>query len=122
MSMMEQRAIQATVLSTLSTNIHVPIWLGLTVNLGTVALLTFGDGGSYLAITVLVLCVNLISIIALMGSIDDWGAWIKDQDEETKATHAGKVNNSVPLGLYKIIAVSVFASLAISQLYMMHWA
>ena len=73
-------------------------------------------------VSLLVLCVNLISIIALMGSIDDWGAWIKDQDEETKATHAGKVNNSVPVGLYKIIAVSVFASLAISQLYMMHWA
>ena len=122
MSIMEQRAIQATVLSTLSTNIHVPIWLGLTVNLGNVVLLTFGGGGSYLAITVLVLCVNLIGIIALMGSIDDWGAWIKDQDEETKATPAGKVNNSVPLGLYKIIAVSVFASLSISQLYMMHWA
>jgi|TARA_B110000908_G_C10098291_1_gene377338 uncharacterized membrane protein YkvI len=122
MSGLEQRAIHASFISTLANNINVPIWVGFLVNLGTISLLTFSDGTTNLAITVLVISVNVIAIIGLLGAIDDFEAWVKDQDAEASQTNGGQLNTKAPFGFYKLLTVSVFAALAISQLYMMHWA
>jgi|GEM_PF-1750376 len=122
MSMIEQRAIRASMLSPLVANINIPMCLGFLVNLGTISLITFGGGDSQFAITVLVICINAMTIISLGSGIDGLIAWAKDQDEDTSQTHAGQRHATMPFGSYKIITLIIFGSLAISQLYMMHWA
>jgi len=122
MSMMEQRAIRASLLPTLVANINIPMCLGFLVNLGTISLITFGGGDGQFAITVLVICINAMSIISLGSGIDGLSAWAKDQDEETSQTHSGQRHATMPFGSYKIITLVIFVSLAISQLYIMHWA
>jgi len=48
--------------------------------------------------------------------------WVNDQDEETAQTNIGQLNAKMPFGVYRVLIVIVFGTLAISQLYMMHWA
>jgi len=122
MSMLEQRAIRARMMSPLIANINIPMCLGFLVNLGTISLITLGGGGSQLALTVLVICINAMSIIALKSGIDGLSAFAKDQDEDISQTHGGQRLKEMPFGLYKVITTAIFGSLAISQLYMMHWA
>jgi len=122
MSIMEQRAIRARMMSPLIANINIPMCLGFLVNLGTISLITFGGGGSQPALTVLVICINAMTIISLRSGIDGLAAFAKDQDEEISQTHGGQRLKGMPFGLYKIITVTIFGSLAISQLYVMCWA
>jgi O-glycosyl hydrolase len=120
MSSIEQRAIHASAKSTISANINTPICLGFLVNLGTISLLAFGGSASHLVITVLVISINVLAIIGIMGGIDDYSAWVKDQDAEQAQTNVGQQNAKTPFGFYRIVIVAIFGSLAISQLYMMH--
>jgi O-glycosyl hydrolase len=55
-----------------------------------------------------------------MGGIDDYSAWVKDQDAEQAQTNVGQQNAKTPFGFYRVVIVAIFGSLAISQLYMMH--
>jgi len=122
MSMMEQRAIRARMMSPLIANVNIPMCLGFLVNLGTISLITLGGGGSQIAITVLVICINAMTIIALRSGIDGLAAFAKDQDEDISQTHGGQRLKGMPFGSYKILTLIIFGSLAISQLYMIHWA